>query len=83
MNEGASCKIPPKKAPSRKGWWVVLFGACGVLCCGLAPLLLTTGAGLGLGGLLAWGSKFEGWILAAALLTVLLGVWFRWKRNGR
>ncbi|GGJ46923.1 hypothetical protein [Deinococcus roseus] len=82
MNEGQTCKVPSKKPSKALGWLgIVGVGACGILCCGLAPILFAAGAGFGLSSLLAWGKKYDMLLLGIGVVVVLFGGWWRLRRN--
>ena len=82
MNEGQTCKVPARKPNKKLGWLAALgIGACGVLCCGLAPILFAAGAGLGLSSLLAWGKKFDVLLLGIGAAVVLFALWWKYLRN--
>ena len=81
MNEGQACKVPARK-PNRKPGWLAIFGlgACGVLCCGLAPILFAAGAGFGLSSILAWGKKYDMLLLGIGGIVVLFALWWKYGR---
>lgn len=82
MNEGQACNVPPLKPHRKPGWLAALgIGACGILCCGLAPFLLTAGAGFGLGSILTWGKKYHVLLLTIGVTVVLLGLWWKYRRH--
>lgn len=82
MNEGPACKVPTKK-PARALGWLAIFGvgACGVLCCGLAPILFAAGAGFGLSSILAWGKKYDLLLLGIGVIVVLFALWWKFRSN--
>lgn len=82
MNEGPSCKVPTRK-PSRALRWLTLlgFGACGILCCGLAPILFAAGAGFGLSSMIAWGKKYDLLLLGISGVVVLFALWWKYGRT--
>ncbi|GEM45489.1 hypothetical protein [Deinococcus cellulosilyticus] len=82
MNEGPACKVPPHKPGKLLGWLGILgVGACGILCCGLAPVLFAAGAGFGLSSLLAWGRKYDLVLLFIGVVVVLFALWWRSRRQ--
>lgn len=82
MNEGQTCKVPSKKPGKKVGFWAALgIGACGILCCGLAPILFAAGAGFGLSSILAWGQKFDVLLMGMGAAVILFGLWWKYGRN--